>query len=515
MSENDKEKEFEEYKTKAEQGDSLAMLVVGLCYYLGRGVDKDFKQAFKWYQKPAEAGNPEAMFYVGNSYKLGRGVNKDFKQAFKWYKKSAKAGDTTAMFEIGNCYQKGLGVERSFKQAFEWYKKSADAGYAIAMFKLAGCYYDGNGIKQDKAKAFEWYKKSAKGNNASAMFQVGNLFWAGDGIKQDKEKAFYWWQQAYKNNEMYLAPYAEIFNLAKEQEALKADSVVKLLLLYDEIHQFLKKQSEPKKVKTIAHYTNWQTLWKILGDDKQKGTLRLAPAQYMNDPSEGKFFFENVGEQAEKTIKYFTENNPDPSKKKSQDTTDIVSCIASFSKNANQLDLWRFYGRDGAGVAIEIECPKISEFSSLDITFSNEQTLTGQAKDRIAIFKISYGKEACQEAYKAIATNLETLKVFCKNDAKEHTDLVIAIKNISSALLSYLSYMFKDTHYENEKEYRLIKILPMNSSELKPDIQNGIPSFYSEIPIEKLKIKKVFIGPNQDAPQKIDLWMQNKQKGLT
>ena len=487
MSENDNEidfqkkleKIFKEFKTKAEQGDSQAMLMVGSCYFIGAGVEQDSAKAFEWYKKSADAGNVDAMLM------------------------------------LGGCYQSGLDVKQDLKKAFQYYQKAADTGNASAMLMLGGCYYLGLGVDKDLKQAFQWYKKSAELGNANAMLMLGNYYNLGSSLDKDLEKAFEWYKKAFKAEHSILQLYQTIFALETVNAEDKFKAIDTLRGLERRINDFLKTGKEDdSRPKTIAHYTNWQALWKILGNDEQKGTLRLAPVQYMNDPSEGSFFFKNVGKQAEKTIKYFTGNNLGHSKKKPQDTTDIVSCIASFSENADQLDLWRFYGRDGAGVAIEIEYPKIPEFFNLDITSASQQTPTGQANDTIIIFKISYGKEACQEAYKAIATNLQTLKEFCENNAKEHTDLVIAIKNISSALLSYLSYMFKDTHYENEQEYRLIKILRMDSSELKRDIQNGPPSFYSEIPIEKLKIKKVFIGPNQVAPQKIDLWMQNKQKGL-
>ncbi len=47
---------FEDVKAKAETGDSGSEYQLGLCYYKGDGVEKDFSEAVKWYRKAAEQG---------------------------------------------------------------------------------------------------------------------------------------------------------------------------------------------------------------------------------------------------------------------------------------------------------------------------------------------------------------------------------------------------------------------------------------------------------------------------
>ena len=47
---------IKELKPVAEQGDSLAQFNLGLMYYNGRGVTKDYTEAIKWYKKAAEQG---------------------------------------------------------------------------------------------------------------------------------------------------------------------------------------------------------------------------------------------------------------------------------------------------------------------------------------------------------------------------------------------------------------------------------------------------------------------------
>ena len=180
----------------------------------------------------------------------------DLKKKFEKLKAKAEQDDILAMFTIGIFYELGVGVKKDLKQALKWYKKSTKAGNATAMFKVGLCYRDGNGVTRNLKKAFEWHKKAFEAEHPD------------------------------------LQPYQTIFALETANAKDKIQAIDTLRGLEIRINDFLKTGKEDdQRPKTIAHYTNWQTLWKILGNDERKGTLRLAPAQYMNDPQEGKFFF--------------------------------------------------------------------------------------------------------------------------------------------------------------------------------------------------------------------------------
>lgn len=53
---------FEGYKKKAEQGNARSQYNLGLCYAIGEGVAKDYKQAVYWYRKAADQGNETAKW---------------------------------------------------------------------------------------------------------------------------------------------------------------------------------------------------------------------------------------------------------------------------------------------------------------------------------------------------------------------------------------------------------------------------------------------------------------------
>ena len=102
---------------KAEQGDANAQCNLGVLYFCGRGVSKDYNEAAKWYRKAAEQGHAAAQCNLGALYDSGKGVSQDYNEAAKWYRKAAEQGDASAQFNLGYSYENGRGVRRNYKEA--------------------------------------------------------------------------------------------------------------------------------------------------------------------------------------------------------------------------------------------------------------------------------------------------------------------------------------------------------------------------------------------------------------
>ena len=64
-----------------------------------------------------------AQLKLGISYFEGKGVHKDYKQAFMSFHKSAKLGHGDASIWLGRCYYDGIGVERDMDKADECFRK--------------------------------------------------------------------------------------------------------------------------------------------------------------------------------------------------------------------------------------------------------------------------------------------------------------------------------------------------------------------------------------------------------
>ena len=222
------EEAFKIFRKSAEQGNSIALYNLGVCYRNGIGAAKDtsealnlfhkaaeqgykhaqynlgvlyqemelYSEAVKWYRKAAEQGLADAQLNLGGCYSNGKGVIQDKTEAVKLFHKAAEQGLAEAQFNLGNCYCNGDGVTQDFSEAFKWYRKSAELGYAPAQSRLGNCYYNGIGVTQDKDEACKWLQKAAEQGNAPAQYNLGVCYYEGYGVKMKKKEAQKWLQKA-------------------------------------------------------------------------------------------------------------------------------------------------------------------------------------------------------------------------------------------------------------------------------------------------------------------------------
>ena len=61
---------MEEIVQKAESGDAEAQLQLGLAYYKGDGINKNYSKAYYWFLKSVEQGNNDAKNSLGNLMKI-------------------------------------------------------------------------------------------------------------------------------------------------------------------------------------------------------------------------------------------------------------------------------------------------------------------------------------------------------------------------------------------------------------------------------------------------------------
>ncbi len=153
---------FQEYKTRAEQGDAEAQFSLGYCYDDGRGVAKDKAKAVKWYRLAAEQNYAPAQFNLGCCYANGQGVMESKAKAVKWYRLAAEQNYAPAQSNLGCCYDNGRGVEKDNVEAVKWYRLAAEQGHPEAQFNLGYCYAHGQGVGQDKVEAYAWFSMAAR-----------------------------------------------------------------------------------------------------------------------------------------------------------------------------------------------------------------------------------------------------------------------------------------------------------------------------------------------------------------
>ena len=154
------------------QASAMAGFVEGATAYNAR----NYALALKEITPLAKAANPDAEQLLGLMYYMGRGVARDYRQAFFWSQKAAAAGKADAQYVVGAMYYTGNAVPLDQRQAVMWFHKAAEQGHADAQHALALMYrYHVAGVPQDLVLAYMLWNLAAAGGNASAPAQRASV----------------------------------------------------------------------------------------------------------------------------------------------------------------------------------------------------------------------------------------------------------------------------------------------------------------------------------------------------
>tara|TARA_B100000700_G_scaffold331794_1_gene468848 strand:- start:13016 stop:14605 length:1590 start_codon:yes stop_codon:yes gene_type:complete len=169
-------------------------------YYLGKGLEKDYKKSFKLFSSKVLEEDLDALYYLGEHYYLGHGVSKDYNKAYDFYLKAAEKGESSSMFRLGWMFSNGLGVGKNERKAFYWYTQAAEKGHMSAQNNLGVMYGDGTATEKNYYTAFKWYKKSAEQGNATAQDNLAYYYERGLGTSKNYPNAVYWYAKAAQKN---------------------------------------------------------------------------------------------------------------------------------------------------------------------------------------------------------------------------------------------------------------------------------------------------------------------------
>ena len=136
----------------------------------------NYAQALKDVTPLAKAGNADAQHLLGLMYYMGRGVARDYKQAFHWHEKAARQGKADAQYVIGAMYYTGNAVPQDQKLAVEWFRKAAEQGHPDAQHALGLMYrYHVAGMPQDVVIAYMLWNLAAANGHPHAASQRASL----------------------------------------------------------------------------------------------------------------------------------------------------------------------------------------------------------------------------------------------------------------------------------------------------------------------------------------------------
>ncbi len=145
-------------------GDTDAMVSLGMAYYEGQGVEKNLELAAAWFRRAALADNLQGMVDYGLVLRNGEGVKWDEGEAMLWFRKAADLGNALAQASLGYGYMKGLGGRtQDYKLAAYWLTKATQGKSQRGEYWLAQLYYRGWGVERDFETAKFLASQSSQG----------------------------------------------------------------------------------------------------------------------------------------------------------------------------------------------------------------------------------------------------------------------------------------------------------------------------------------------------------------
>ena len=133
---------------------------------------RNYALALKEITPLAKNGHADAQHLLGLMYYMGRGVTRDYKQALQWHRKAAQQGKSDAQYVVGAMYYTGNSVPQDHKTAISWFRKAAEQGHAEAQHALGLMYrYHAAGLPQDMVLAYMLWNLAAASGNANAVEQ--------------------------------------------------------------------------------------------------------------------------------------------------------------------------------------------------------------------------------------------------------------------------------------------------------------------------------------------------------
>ncbi|MES2297740.1 MAG: tetratricopeptide repeat protein [Pseudomonadota bacterium] len=124
----------------------------------------------------ANAGHADSQHLLGLMYYLGRGVARDYKAAMSWHRKAALQGKADAQYVVGAMYYTGNAVPQDQTQAVGWFRKAAEQGHAEAQHALGLMYrYHVGGMPQDCVLAYMLWNLAASSGHGNAIEQRANI----------------------------------------------------------------------------------------------------------------------------------------------------------------------------------------------------------------------------------------------------------------------------------------------------------------------------------------------------
>ena len=210
---------YNQWCREAEQGNSYALLYIGLSKFIGYGCDKDIKNAITWFEQSAEHDNEIAQYILGVCYDRSIGIEQNYDKAMELCYQAAMKGIPEAQYDYSvycansnnmkECnewlykavcqdyapaqYNWAIVLSRSpttINDATIWLEEAATQNFVKAQLFLANQVYTSPNKKwQDIPKAIGILEKLCERNNPIAQYSLGVLYSRGIGVDMNETVA--------------------------------------------------------------------------------------------------------------------------------------------------------------------------------------------------------------------------------------------------------------------------------------------------------------------------------------
>lgn len=176
--------DFNNFKKLTKEYNEEAFYQLGLAFYEGKVVKKDYKKSYTNLLQASNLGHYQAKYNLAIIYSNKRTPYYNLKKSFESFLFLAKEGHAGAQNRVGMFLTLGLKVEKDYKEAVKWFEKSSKQNYLSAHCNLAYMYASGSGVFVNFGRAHAFAKDGVSKNHpvCKKVFKDYNL----KNYKEDK-----------------------------------------------------------------------------------------------------------------------------------------------------------------------------------------------------------------------------------------------------------------------------------------------------------------------------------------
>ncbi len=330
---------------------------------------------------------------------------------------------------------------------------------------------------------------------------------------------------------------ADIYKDHAEEEGHRAfELYFRLLEATSNIQQ--KQFYAPQENAEVAHYTSLHTLKSLAG----KRRFRLYNAAYMNDPEEGRVFFEIMeGHGIENVEEVFYRNDEKKTRLSPAYIGSFVKVDAKDPKRKDELFLWRTYrkqdGQEAAGACLiykhegTVFAEKCGEQTGamqqlqakLLMAEGNRQIPEKRQPRKPDLYKIVYSDEGnnqeLSEELNELAESLKQIKLHIEEEKDNENNE--RLRKLVRDLLDTIRFLFKSRHYREEAEVRVVQIhycdeenTTQEPDDIRVDTEQIPPRFYLETH-DNFRFGEVILGPQARSVLEWNRWLKEQNETLS